>query len=292
MTAVVMDKFKPLLAYTIKSMDDIQFPVLCSSKIDGIRCVVIDGVAYSRSLKLIPNKHIQEKVAILPKDVIFDGELLVGGNFQETTSGVMSIEGTPDFKFLVFDCIKNIEDKFIDRVKLLDSFTLPSFCEVLKQTKVTSNNELKAFYDKQLEKGFEGVIVRSLDGSYKFGRSTKKEGIIGKLKPFVDEEFEVIGFTAYFENVNESELNELGYKKKSSKKEGKREKDLLGSFICKHENGEFSVGSGLTLEQREFFWYNKESLIGRRIKVKYLDYGIKELPRHPVFLGFRDEKDI
>ena len=45
-------QIKPLLACE-EPLDDVKFPVYVSTKLDGIRCLIIDGVAYSRSLKPI-----------------------------------------------------------------------------------------------------------------------------------------------------------------------------------------------------------------------------------------------
>ncbi len=52
--------FKPMLADPIEPEKyPLRFPLLVSTKIDGIRVLVRDGVAYSRSLKPIPNKYVQ-----------------------------------------------------------------------------------------------------------------------------------------------------------------------------------------------------------------------------------------
>ena len=52
-------KVKPLLSCKVP-MDKIQLPVFVSKKADGIRSLVIDSVVYSRSLKPIRNKHVQQ----------------------------------------------------------------------------------------------------------------------------------------------------------------------------------------------------------------------------------------
>ena len=98
--------FKPLLSCQVP-LDKLKFPMYCSTKLDGIRAVVIDSIVYSRSLKPIRNKYVQH---LFGKEEYngFDGELIVGDVyakdvFQKTTSGVMSEEGTPNVKFYVFD---------------------------------------------------------------------------------------------------------------------------------------------------------------------------------------------
>lgn len=291
--------FRPLLAYTIKDISKIKYPVLCSTKLDGIRCIILNGKALSRSLKPIPNHYIRNKLEEIGKDfpnVVFDGELIVSNVFQETTSSIMSFDGEPNFTYYIFDCILDDDNSvpFCDRIENLKSIEnkLPSFCKVLNQANITNKEELELYYKKQLEEGNEGIIVRSIHGIYKYGRSTEKEGIVGKLKPFEDREFRIIGFEQYYENHNKQEKDELGYSKKSTKKEGLVPVEMLGSFICEHELGSFNVSSGLTQEQRIKFWKEKDSLLGKYIKVKYMAFGIKDLPRHPVFLGFRSEDDL
>ena len=99
-------QIKPLLACEVP-LEQVRLPVYVSTKLDGIRCVIIDGVAYSRSLKPIRNKFIQSIIGN-EKYNGFDGELVVGNIydkdvFQKTTSGVMSEQGEPNFVFYVFD---------------------------------------------------------------------------------------------------------------------------------------------------------------------------------------------
>lgn len=53
-------------------------------------------------------------------------------------------------------------------------------------------------------------MVRSLAGKYKQGRSTEKEGILGKLKRFVDAEFEVVSYTERMHNGNAPTKDALG----------------------------------------------------------------------------------
>ena len=52
-------KVKPMLAVDA-DVENIKYPVLCSDKLDGIRCIILNGVAYSRSLKPIRNKYVQD----------------------------------------------------------------------------------------------------------------------------------------------------------------------------------------------------------------------------------------
>ena len=51
---------KPLLAYTVEDTSALKYPLFASVKLDGIRCLVIDGVAYSRNMKPIKNEYVQK----------------------------------------------------------------------------------------------------------------------------------------------------------------------------------------------------------------------------------------
>ena len=53
-------QFKPMLAYTIEDTSKIEYPCYVSKKLDGIRCVILDGVVYSRSMKPIRSKVVQK----------------------------------------------------------------------------------------------------------------------------------------------------------------------------------------------------------------------------------------
>jgi len=75
-------------------------PLIATPKIDGIRCICKpDGFPLTRSLKDIPNGSIRAYF-FSNREYIkspVDGEITVGTTFQETSSGVMSHGGDPDF---------------------------------------------------------------------------------------------------------------------------------------------------------------------------------------------------
>ena len=115
-----------------------------------------------------------------------------------------------------------------------------------------------------------------------------------KLKRFVDSEAMILGFSELMHNENEAEVNELGYTKRSHKKEGMVASGLLGAFGVRDivTNVEFDVASGLDEELKKEIWDNKDKYLGKLIKYKYFPTGGKEKPRLPVFLGFRDLDDL
>jgi len=287
-----MSTFKPMLAATVSNIYTLELPLLVSYKLDGIRATVRDGIVYSRSNKPIPNLHVQKLFGGYEH---LDGELILGDPtakdaFKRTTSAVMSKDGEPDVYFHAFDHTEYPLRGYIDRIKLIP--TGPNLAMV-SQVYATSYSDILDCEGLALEAGYEGIILRSVSAPYKFGRSTlRSQGMI-KLKRFTDAEAEIVGVTEMMHNNNQSYTDETGHTKRSTAKDGLEGTDLLGAFICVTKHGvEFSVGTGLTMDERSYYWRYKEDYIGSLLKYKYFDIGDYDVPRHPVFLGIRDSLDV
>lgn len=293
--------FKPMLA-TDANLTKLVFPLLASAKLDGVRAVVREGIVYSRSNKPIPNKFVQAAFAHLEH---FDGELIVSdprskSAYRDTVSHVMSHDKTDyDLRFYVFDHVLHPQNTYTVRRKLLKEGM--NFSTKLNHTAVlehpqhvlTCLNTLLALEEKMLEEGYEGLILRSCEAPYKYGRSTVKEGYLLKLKRFVDAEAEVIGFEERMKNDNPASTNELGRTARSSHQAGKTGRGDLGALVLRTPEGiTFSCGTGFTDAERDSIWKNRDSLLGLVAKYKYFEVGQKVAPRHPVFLGWRDKIDL
>lgn len=281
------------------------YPVLCQPKLDGIRAVIRGGVALSRSMKRIPNVFIQkyfEEMSGLCEG--FDGELIVGDMlakeaFQNTTSGVMSRFGEPDFVYYVFDKwdvpdypavareqiyrseVERMSEVADGRIELVPTFT----CH--------EPNEVKELMAKLLEDGAEGMILRHQQAPYKYGRSTVNEGSLLKWKQFVDEEGEVVGFEELMHNENEQFTSETGHSKRSAHQAGKVPGNMLGALVVRNPkyNDTLRVGSGFDVATRQEIWDNRPAYLGKVVKYKFFPIGMKDLPRHPIYLGFRHGDD-
>lgn len=295
-----MTTFKPTLAVNA-DFTKIQYPVYASPKLDGIRCSIVDGKALSRTLKQIPNKHIFNQLSVNWLNGL-DGELIIGSPtsktcYTESVSGVMRHEGEPAYTYYVFDH-HEVSGSFARRFQeLLASAGQwskhPQIC-LLEQNLLHNEAEMLAYEAAKVEEGYEGIILRSPEAPYKYGRSTVKEGYLLKVKRFEDSEAEIIGFEEEMYNGNEAEVNELGRTKRSSAQAGKIGKNTLGAFHVRDvvSGIEFSIGTGLTAADRQHFWDNRNDYSGKIVKYKFFAVGVKIAPRHPVFLGMRDEKDM
>jgi len=293
-----MSVVKPMLAGKVEDLFLLKYPLLATPKLDGIRCIKVGGKALSRSFKPIPNDHARDMVEKHFPDGV-DGELMIeGGTFQEATHAIMSVDREPPVVYYVFDYVMNgdVGEAYCVRMKNLSDLisSMPKTARVLLPVELKNEEELLAYEQKCLAEGYEGIMLRTPDGPYKCGRSTNREGYLLKLKRFEDAEAVVVGFEERLHNGNVAKKDAFGRTERSSHKENMVPTGALGAFLVKSKEftNEFSVGTGLTEKQRELFWVQRETLKGKILKFKYQPYGVKDVPRFPVYLGFRDKRDL
>lgn len=291
---------KPMLASQVDDLNQITYPVYASPKYDGIRCLIINGVALSRSLKPIPNLYIQKWVQDNARELEgLDGEFIVGDPtaedvFRKTTSFVMSIDKVQNFSFYTFDYLS--DEPAVDRMSTMKRISayFPHNVHIVPQTLIATAEELDKFRNKLVGDGYEGAMVKKPSGKYKYGRSSVKEGLLLKLKLFSDSEFKIVGYEPKYHNTNEAMTNELGRTARSTAKDGMVALGTLGSLLLETPSGStFGCGTGFDDNLRKELWEQRESLIGKLAKVKYFSVGMQEdIPRFPVYLGMRSELDM
>jgi DNA ligase-1 len=302
-----MSKKSPMLAERNSCHlwpDKLCFPVYALPKLDGIRCWLPEGTAISRSLTPIANDYVH-KVLDHPEFTGLDGELIVGSPTAENAYNVTcAVNGNstpePDFTFHVFDDVTEWDRTYYERLdrvrervmKLSELFPV----QLVEPTHIKNWNALEAFEAIQLDAGYEGVITRDPCGIYKFGRSTKREQGMIKLKRFTDSEAEVIGFEELFRNTNEDVRDALGHAKRSKAQAGLVAGGTLGKFHVRDltTGVEFQIGmfKGLTLADKQEIWDNRDAYLGKVAKYQFFAHGVKDLPRHSKFLGWRDPADM
>ena len=288
----------------LEEMDEsvIPFPVYGTPKFDGIRCCIQNGKALTYNLKPIPNRHVRGLIENYCTNGL-DGELIVTHTVQDyfnnTQSGIMSRDGKPDFKFCVFDYMpqKKKEEAYSYLTRTCHMYMkYADFIEYVEPVKINNMRELVLFEQDCLRKRYEGVILRTGDSPYKYGRSTLKQFWMVKYKRFQDGEARVVGFTQLLSNKNEKITDQhTGLSKRSSKKAGKVPMNMLGSLVVKDvKTGiQFEV-SGFTLKQRRQIWRQRNSektLLDAIITYRYQAHGVKEKPRFPVYKGRRMEME-
>lgn len=291
---------RPMLACKTMPFEKLRLPLYASPKLDGIRCIIADGVALSRSLKPIPNMHVQ-KLLGRPELNGLDGELIIGEPtahdvYNRTHRGVMTYSGEPTFTYYVFD-LWNSPETYLGRVTGLwnRAASLSQWAPVsmLEALPLADIGDLVEYEEHIVRMGYEGLILRNPHSMYKHGRSTPKEQGMVKVKRFCDSEAEVLGAVELMHNDNVVETNELGLTKRSTHKENLRPGGMLGALRVRdiHTGVQFEIGTGFTMAERKQLWEGGE-LKGMLAKYRYFPVGVKDRPRHPVFRGWRHPDDM
>lgn len=323
LTPQIPAKFRPMKAATAE-IGKLKFPMYASPKIDGYRNwqaptvdssgAILGSVPLSNTLKPLPNPFVND-VLSHPILADMDGELTVGPAHAKDLIGrcgeLRREYGEPEFAFHVFDL--RIEGHgFEERQRLLwlriaemreaaangdevmqrlANHVLPVY-----QTRIDSHGMLDQYESAALRKGFEGVMLRKPTGEYKYGRSTMREQGLVKVKRFADMEAEWVSCEPAYENLNEKEVNALGLSERSTRKDGKVEKEMIGRIVVRELTGdkrEFGIGPGeMTHADRIALWTVRDSLPGSIVKLKHFPHGQKDLPRHGLFLCFRHPDDM
>ncbi|GAA6041501.1 hypothetical protein JCM8097_001910 [Rhodosporidiobolus ruineniae] len=265
-----------------------------SEKLDGVRAYW-DGQSkiWSRTRKrfLAPPDFI----AKLPRGTTLDGELFLGRNRFDETSGIVRSMNSPrwnELRFMVFDIPSMADSPFETRQRALSDLFPSAPRETATASSAAALNPLAEHADAgaaENEMEGEGVVrvveqevcegrehlvrraeeVRKLGGEGLMLRQPasryipKRSSTLLKVKSFHDAEARVVG-------------HEKGRGKYS---------EVTGALVCEMESGmRFSVGSGLTDERR-----GRPPPIGSIITYRFQELTKQGVPRFPTFVGERND---
>jgi hypothetical protein len=265
-----------------KTVKNIKFPAFSQLKADGQYIAMIithDGVqAVSRQGKEYDFFGIFDKEAIALRnsyghDIVLTGEMLVlnengianrqtgNGQIQKCGKGTGVLEEVHNMQYIVWDVIpytsyinKNDNTQYINRFQTLQDrllhIPLDSKFEGVSRIKPITGklvNSLQEAYEHHFEllgEGEEGTILKSFDLDWKSGTNTKQL----KLKLEFDCDVKIVGF--------------------KQGKPGTWNENILGSVICKSEDGILTATPGQwTEELRYHIWENQEEYLGQVITV-------------------------
>jgi DNA ligase-1 len=319
--------FTPMLAPNEKiDVNAIQYPLLASIKMDGIRCLFRNGDPLTRSLKNVPNIQLKEKFEEIRKysevkGWTLDGEIYSPNvPFQLIQSCVMTedcttkeaakkwaklcaelkIEMTREYAlaalmFHCFDVIRqdDLNEPFSSRSLNILKLNLHNLIQVQNKI-VNSAAEVWQMFEETQKKGEEGLILRDPASRYKCGRGTVKEGLIYKVKPWETYDARIIGVVqaTVAREGSEVKINELGRSVTSKKQEDRVLIEKASCFLVIHDGKELKVSIAQPDEIKKEIWANQKSYIGRMIEYVGMAVGAKDLPRHCEFKGrYREDKD-
>jgi len=238
-------------------------------------------VFYSRKGKRFENyPHLAKAINQFE---VFTGLMLDGEVFGKTFDDVTTVAHTKsgkddkDLMYRVWDCMR--VDEFSggscsrplwERQKMLAEAlaAVTPYCDRIQQAPgVLINDEkqlLQVFRDVRAD-GYEGLILKPLDGMYSYKRS--RDWI--KVKEMFTDEFKVVGF---------------------NKGKGKYAK-CLGALVVRVGEVNVEVGSGFTDKQRVGIWAERKVFLGAMCEVKYQEKTKDGSLRFPTFLRWRPDKD-
>lgn len=279
----------------IKILDRVKYPVRIEPKLDGLRCIAVkqnwNVTLYTRNgtmLETLPRiKATLEQAEV--NNFVLDGEA-IGKNWNESNSVLMSKKSKHDDSniiYNVFDAMllkdwiaQECSMPYAERVKW--ATTIVEHCDqsVVQQVPhITAENEkeLLMFFQKCMDEGFEGVMLKTVDTPYKFKRSKN----ILKLKPCATYEGVIV---SHYEG------------RRGTKREG-----LFGGFEVVLQNGVITrVGNGFSDSLKA-----EIQLVGPSTYIrKIVEIEAQPDPmtvdgltsdgkaRFPVFCRVRDESDV
>jgi DNA ligase-1 len=217
--------------------------------------------------KFLGLEHIEKSLHTLHKkygDIILDGELFSKSiSFQEIMSLIRKSknlsEESQKIEYWVYDIVdetKTFHERCTQYSHMVQGL---SYVRETPTQMAKSEDQVFVKHKKFIKDGYEGSIVRTLNGKYKInGRSSD----LLKLKDFMDEEFEIIGW-----------------------KTGKGKFASVPTFIMKTAEGtEFEGVPVGTQEQREQYLKDAKSYIGKKATVRFFEYttSVSKVPRFPV----------
>ena len=251
-------------------------PFIVQPKLDGVRCRVVPlSRASGEGCLLLSSEenvifsvpHLNEIIGKLNLKAELDGELYCHGmSFEQIVSITSrSVNLHPDYQRIQFHCFDVVnKEPQLKRSLIIENLrNITPYIVVVPFWLCSTLDEVMRTYDKLMESGYEGIIVRHHQAPYELKRSL----YVMKFKAKKEDEYEILGY--------QEEISISGDSKGS-----------LGSLICKSGDGNiFHVGTGFSANQRQDIWNGREDLKGKIAKVKYqhLTTG-KQVPRFPVFV--------
>lgn len=272
--------------------------IIITEKIDGVRTVaIIDEVGnvkfYSRQGKEITGLvDIEADIKKMNlKNIVLDGETTIYDKdkfeSKEVFKATMEIMGSKSetktgLLYNVFDCMPLSAFKggicrasTINRKKYFEGkwYTADGCPNHAKPLSILyagkyDENTVKEIHSKILNAGGEGIMINVASAPYECKRTAN----LLKVKEMYTCDLKIIG---YEEGIVGTKFD-----------------GTLGALVVDYKGYEVKVGSGFSEEDRNFFWNNKDELLGRVIEVQYFEEtqdadGNLSL-RFPVYIQLRE----
>lgn len=288
----IQPKLLPMLAQKFTDRKKhVRYPCGVSRKLDGIRMLssfkggkILLTSRTGKEFMYVDKirQHIKSIYNVFGCDLILDGELyshdlpfsVISGAIRSTKQ---KSEHDHLLEYWIFDIVdttssyekraqllSEIQDWYLDKYPIDEQVLKFELYELVEK-----EDELGSYHDKYVESGFEGLIIRNLEGKYLL---EKRSNDLQKFKQFNDAEFEIVGF-------------KLG--------SGTEEGAII--FVCKWAEGitfdvrpRGSIGDRIEKAKRGDVFIGKMLTVRYQPSVKQSDVDKNELPRFPIGIEIRD----
>jgi ATP-dependent DNA ligase len=248
------------------------------TKLNGERCRVTWSStgkvnmrsSYNKEIVSVP--HIYQTLSDIPyRDLELDSELYKHGMDLRKIQSIVSrtVNLHPEFETMEIHFFDEVDDRpqnqrfesFYHKRKEIKNKKKQKI-NIVQTEVVDSLDGVYGELAKYMDLGFEGIILRKVDGVYQRDLHSTQ---IMKLKPRKDDHYIIIGVTEKKNLAGEPQ-------------------NTLGAFICKARDvdEEFRVGTGkiLTDAGRQKYWDNPP--IGKTLHIKYQELTPNGIPYTPV----------
>lgn len=273
---------KPMLA---KSCDQLSPDIFervwyCSTKIDGVRCLMYykdgyihtasrGGGTYDAATQHIRNNPTLNKIFEEHPDLILDGELYKHSAEWplQKISGIARQETWKDdcenLEYWIYDYIsmKPFKIRYEFLMDLQSVLKDEEKIKVIDHVKISGYYKIKNLHDKWVREGFEGLCGRNPEKEYGIG---KRSGVyLIKLKEYKDAEFKITGV-----------------------REGLRPEDMCFTLVT-DDNKEFAAKPMGDVKTRIDYLQNKDTYIGKMATCKYFTLSQDGIPTQPILIHIR-----
>lgn len=256
----------------------VRFPCMVEPKYDGIRCTIcligMEVHLLSRTGKELNVPHIREWAASHRGLLPLDGEIYNHREltFQQICSAAKCISPlTEKLKYVVYDKPVAGYTNGMRRLLLMSDFKdIEAGPVYLTENRIArSYEDIQRYHDEFVAMGYEGAIIRNMDGKYVDGRS----GNLMKLKRFDTDEYEIADVIEASGQDAGTAIFQLS----------------VSGTGCENKPFTFFARPTGSKALRASYLRDREMLIGKQCTIRHFgftDGGV--IPRFPVALGIRD----
>jgi ATP-dependent DNA ligase len=132
----------------------------------------------------------------------------------------------------------------------------------IEQYLVTNAEQARNYYEQFVEEGYEGAMVRNIEGKYKHGRARVSQNLIFKFKSLLKGTGRIV---EVLEGLREDRL--AGY---------------AGSIRVVMPDGvetKLMFSRGFNMYEKKRLWEKRDTLLGKTAEIEYIAVGNKLRPR-------------